>query len=407
MRKTLTPRISIQNQYDDNIDLDPNKDSDWITTVSPGLALALESKRTRMNLNYASGFSFYRNDSSRDNARHQGTLLWEEQLSRQFRLEVTDTFIRSEDPILVTEGQIEEVFRDRRVYYRNNGQVNLLYEFSNKSRLSLGYRNRYLDSQSSRTEDSIGHEGFLDTRTWFGPQFGIELISKINRGKFEQPEAFDPNETSEDFYQYALDLVLNYRRHSSRLLYAKYNLIYQDFDEPAPGIDTEDYRVHLIALGLDFSLSPRTAFNAEGGYFIQDFLNGHKRDGILFEMNLDTRKKRASLRLQGSSGYAQEYFSSENLGSAKFYQTFGSIDYLLTKNLRFSASANYRWMDYFEEDRKDEIWRTGTGFSFSFWRRLSLSLDAVHSERDSTDGTLDFKDNRIMLSLTGAYPVSF
>ena len=415
MRKTFTPRISIQNQYDDNIGLEAwDENSDWITTVSPGLSLDFRSPRTSMSLDYEAGFSFYRDNSSRDNTRHQGTGLWEQQLSRHLRLEARNTFVRSEDPILVSEGLIEEVFRERRVYHRNNGQVNLLCEFSEKSQMSLGYRNRYLDNQSSRSEDSIGHEGFLDAHTWFGSQFGIGLESLINRGRFKQPEGFDPDDASEDFYQYEVSVLLNYRWHSSRLLYIEYDLLYQDFDEPEWDANPDDFRVHQAGLGLNLSLGPQTQFNVEGGYFVQDPLNDHKRDGVKFDTDLNTRSERISLRIQGSFGYDQDYLSSENLGASRFSQAFGSLDYLLTKNLRFSTSGSYRWVDFFGEDnqddrddRKDEVWRMSAGFSFSFWRRLTLSLDASHSERESTDRTVEFRDNRIMLRLTGAYPIIF
>jgi len=410
MKRMFTPRISLLNQYDDNIDLQhENERSDWITTLSPGLSFGLESLRSRMNLDYEAGFVSYRDDSSQNIVSHKGTGLWERQLNNRLKLTVSDTFIRSEDPILVGEEGLIEIF-ERRIYHRNNGQASLTLQFGADDQMSMGYRNRYLDNESSRFEDSVSHEGFLNLDAWCTPRFGISLTSSINRGRFKQP---DPDmEASENFYQYKTGLTVNYRWHPSRRLYARYDLLYQDYDEHGGlNADTDNFRVHQGALGLALALSSVTEFSAEGGYFVQDFFSSHKKDGGTFDARLSTRKKRATLRLSGSGGYDQDYFSAENLGSSRFRQALGSADYRLTEHLRVFASASYRWADFFQEDelnnRKDRIWRANTGFSFSYRRWLTLSLDGTHSERESTDPATEFRDNRVMIRLTGAYPVTF
>ncbi len=398
---TVTPRLSIHEQYDDNLDLEPeNENSDWITVISPGISLELETPNTTSTLDYEAGFSFYADDSSRNSTSHQGQVEFDQDLSRHLRFHLSDTFIRSDDPVVETEGEIEDIRRERGIYFRNASEASLSYDFGVENVVTAGYRNLYLDDRSSANEDSVGHEGFVNLDTWFTPRFGIGITALYNQSRFEH---------SDDFDQYAAGLTVNYRWQEARRVYARYDLLYQDF-EPS---EADDYRVHESALGVSLALGAHTDLNLEGGYFIQDYLNGDQTEGAVFTGTLSTRLERTSLSLTGGGGYDQDYYSAENLGPSKFQEVSGSADYLLTENLNIFASASYRWEDFLEteddrteDDRTDEVWRATGGLSFSFWRWLTLSLEGTHLERGSSDSTEEFKDNRVMLRLTWAYPYS-
>lgn len=415
MKKTLTVNADIRNQFDDNINLDKdNEESDWITTISPGILFGLESTRCIMNLNYESGFSYYRNDSSRDSIRHRGSASYDKVLSRNLKVAIRDRLVRSEDPIMVTEqGQLEGIFRERIVYYRNDGESNISWQLKNRCLLNLGYRNRYLNMKSSEFEDSTAHEGFLQLDTFFLPKFGIRFNPKINRGNFKQPEEFDPNrEISDDFYQYEGDLVLSYRHQPSKILSARYGLLYQDFDRSDLGDKSGNFRVHRSALGIELILSQETELIVEGGYFVQEFFNDRRNEGGILNLRLTRRKETGTLYFEESSGYNQDYFSPENLGSSEFHQAFGSANFQWSQNLRVFSSITYRWERFYREsdegnNRKDEVWRADAGFSFLLWQWFTLSLNVRHSERASTDLDAEFKDNRIMITFSGAYSIPF
>lgn len=420
MRRTFTPRISVYREYDDNIDLDStNEISDWITMISPGFSLNLDSPKTKLGLDFETRYAFYKRDSDRDTTLHNGTFNWEQPLTRKLKLDVRDTFSRSDDPILVNEeGQIE--VEERRIYYRNNGQIDLSLRFGVDSSIGLGYRNLYLhypDSNSTDYEDRRGHEFLFNLNTSFIPSFGIGLESRINRGRFIQPPGF-PGEFSEDFIDHEGVITLTYRWHVSRSLFARYSFLDKNFDDPGQGFNNMDFRLHQGSLGLSVGLSPHINFSAEAGYYFLDFLQDIQgdleKDGGSFNVVLNTQKRKATVSLGGSGGYAQDYFSSENLGSSEFQQIFGSANYLLSENLSSFVSANYRWNKFFREDnqrnRKDKVWRASAGFNFSFSDWLTLYIEGTHSERESESDdpeVEDFMDNRIMLRLTGAYPILF
>ncbi|MGA1825322.1 MAG: hypothetical protein ACMUIP_11745 [bacterium] len=183
--------------------------------------------------------------------------------------------------------------------------------------MKIGYRNRYYYSDSASSEDSVSHEGFLNLDKWFIRQFGISFTSSVNRGKFKAPHISSWHEDEDNFYQSQGELMLNYRWSPSGTLFTKYGLLYQDFDKTDQLNNASDYRTHQGIVGLELALRMHTAFGVVGGYFKNDLLNsdnGEKKEGSIFSAILSIQSERSSLSIEGSGGYAEDYFSSENLG---------------------------------------------------------------------------------------------
>jgi len=416
MQKTFTPRLSVQEQYDDNVDLDSRDErSDWITTVSPGFLLELDLEKTRMGLDYQAGFAFYANDSSRNTINHHARLDLNQALAQHLTLNVRDAFSRTEDPITEQDQRISSS-RNRRVRYRNDGEANLAYQFGPDDVVTTGYRNRYFDSRSRDEEDSTGNEGFVNVDTWFGPRFGMGLNAQYGRAQFKQPNNYT-GDVTEDFKQYQAGTTLRYRWRPGRLTYCGYSLIYQDYERSSRKSNYDDFYLHQGTVGVNLLLAPHTTLDAEGGYYYQDYDRGQSRNGGLFNVALSTRREKAAFRVSGSGGYTQDYFTAENQGFTRYYQVSGSASYKLSEDLGVFAAGRYRWEDiYGQNDRKtrdDKVWQASGGFNYSFWRYLTLSLEGMHTERDSTDKRNtnrdynDYTDNRVTLRLTAAYPIPF
>ena len=418
-KRTFTPRISIEETYDDNIDLEANNtESDWITTVSPGFNVAVDSEHTKLNLDVAGGYSFYASDSSQDTYLLGTTLSLDQRLASRLSMRLSDTFTRTDDPITEEEGAITDVSRKRTVRYTNSGDASLSYQFGPEDRVTAGYRNRLYDSRSDDDEDSLGHEGYVTLVKWFGLRFGTELTGGVNRTTFEQSQDFTDTSTG-DFYDYSGGITLNYRWEPSRRVYVRYTILDHRPDEIQAGTDGDtdnlNYLVHQGTLGFSLALGPRTAFDAEGGYWSQNVDGGSKRNGYAFNTALSTRREKLSLRVAGSGGYEQSYFTSENLGFSKYYQGVGSADYQLTQDLAAFASGSYRWDKYYDTedtagentDRIDKTWQAAAGFRYTFLRHLTLSLDGTHTDRSSDDPDEEFTDNRVTARLTWAYGIPF
>jgi hypothetical protein len=410
--RTFTPRISVDETYDDNIDLThTNEKSDWITTVSPGFNLAVNTQHTKLNLDVSGGRSFYLDHSSRDATRLGTTLSLNQQVSSRLSVLASDTFARTEEPLTAENGLITNVSQQRVVRYYNTGETGLSYQFGPENRATFGYRNRLFDSRSDQEEDSLGSEGFFDLVTWFGPRFGTEITGSVLRATFDQPSGFTGAPT-EDFYNYTGEGTLNYRWERSRRVYVRYQILDHRPDQTSVETGALDYRVHQGTLGTSLALGPHTTLDADGGYFFQDLDGGDNQSGPAFHALLTTRQERLTLRLGGAGGYDESYFTSENLGFAKYYQALGSLDYRLTEPLAVFASGSYRWEKYYgavgqNADRTDKTWQTVAGFRYSFLRYLTLSLDGTHTERSSDVREDEFTDNRGTLRLTWAYGIPF
>jgi hypothetical protein len=409
--RTFTPRISIDETYDDNIDVThTNEKSDWITTVSPGFNFAVNSQHTKLSLDVSGGRSFYLDHSSRDATRLATGLSLDQQVSSRFHVVASDTFARTEDPISTTNGVVTNVSR-REVHYANTGEAGLSYQFGPENRATFGYRNRLYWSESDQEEDSLGNEGFFTLTNWFSPRFGTELTGSVQRATFEQSNDFTGTPT-EDFYNYSGGATFNYRWQPSRRVYVRYGILDHVPDETSVETGALDYRVHTGTLGTSLAFGPHTTLDVDGGYFFQDVDSGDNQSGPVFHALVTTRQERLTVRLGGNGGYDESYFTSENLGFAKYYEAFGAVEYQLTAPLAVGASGSYRWEKYYDTtgagiDRTDKTWLATVGFRYAFLRYLILSLDGTHTERSSDVREEEFTDNRATLRLTWAYGIPF
>ncbi len=96
----LMPTISVNETYDDNIYLrKTDKTSDFITAVTPSLTLTLLNEHTKLALSYAPSFVWYADQTENDTIRHVASANWDQKLSQYLSLNLTDSYIKSEDPL--------------------------------------------------------------------------------------------------------------------------------------------------------------------------------------------------------------------------------------------------------------------------------------------------------------------
>jgi hypothetical protein len=244
--------------------------------------------------------------------------------------------------------------------------------------------------------------------TWFVPEFGIDLTSSFARWEFQQPSGFTDIPT-DDFYRYSAGLTLNYRWRPQHLAYARYSIVYQDFDQEFGALSklvSEDFVVHQPSVGFSLLLGPNTDLGAEFGYFRQEYdgdRNGE--DGFVLNASFNTRGERTTFGIQTDSGYDLDYGTSENRGFSKYSDNSARLDYQLAENFGVFASARYRWEDFSDPDRTDHTYGGRAGLTYSFRRWLTASLEGAHLRRDSDEDAEEFKDNRVMLSITTSYPI--
>jgi len=180
----LTPTISVAQTHDDNIYLDStDENSDYMTTASPGLSLDVLSQDTHLEFQYAPTFVWYDKEDQNDTVRHWGTATFGRDLTEYLRLDLTDTYAESEEPI--EEAEDVEGVRDTRDSYRRNAFTGSLgYLFGPENVLTVGYRHSLLKNDDDTVDDGRVRNPFASVIYWFNVKHGVELDYEHTKAVF-------------------------------------------------------------------------------------------------------------------------------------------------------------------------------------------------------------------------------
>ncbi len=389
----LTPSVSVSEVYDDNIDLDAdNEKSDYITTVSPGLELHVLSEKTDFGLSYAPTFVWYKDYDDNNTTRHSGALTLLQELSEHWRFELSDTYIKSEEPLEETEG-ITGFRRTRNTYQRNRGNAAFYYTFGPDNVLNFGYRHYWLENDDLMLDDSTEQSPYASMTYWFNTRNGLELSYSYTTVDFSRDDNF-PLDDDYDGHAPGIRYLRRFSPHTTG--FVGYTYTTRDFD----GV-TEDYDVHDGSVGIEHAFSPDLSLSADVGYFVRKKEFSDEDEGPTFHASLIKRFERGTLDLEGDGGWDETYMDAEDRGFTKFWSVLAHFEYRLLESLNTYVGGSYRW----EEDDLDLIsktWRGNCGLSWDFHRWFSLALDYTYANRDDDMEADDYKVNRVMLRLTGS-----
>jgi hypothetical protein len=391
----LTPRISLSEVYDDNIYLDAtNEESDYLTTVSPGINLTMSSQRTSLSLDYAPTWVWYDKNDQNDTVRHAGTVAFGQQVAQHVRFNLTDTYIRSEEPLETTEG-IETARTTRNTYQRNTGSASATYQFGPENTFDLGFRHSYLKNEDPTLDDGTIQNPFADMIYWFNIKNGIQLNYGFTKAIFWRDDGGLPD----DDYD-GNEAGIRYIHRFSRQTRASAG--YGFTDRIFQGA-TEDYEVHEVGVDLGHELSADLSLNLGIGYFWQLNEVSENETGYTYDALVEKRFNRGSFTIGGSGGWDEAYLEAERRGFTRFWSANTSIEYRLLERLTCYAGASFRH----DRDSADRDWKTvrgNGGLRLGFLRWFSASLDYSYAERDDDVNTEDYKVNRVMLTLTATKP---
>ena len=189
----FTPRISVSEEYTDNLDLDAsNEKEDFITTVSPGFTLDIDARSSGLSVSYDAGYSFYDEYDEYDSWRHSASLTGWTELSRRSRLEVTDRFLYTEDPRDDADEEDFTIRQNRNIYYTNSAGVSLTHRFGENDSIRLGYVYSILENDDETLEDNSRHTPSVGLTWWLVPnQWRLETGVEYTRGEFSGSSEVD------------------------------------------------------------------------------------------------------------------------------------------------------------------------------------------------------------------------
>ena len=392
-RFELTPRISVSQVYDDNIYLDNNNEkSDYLTTVSPGINLMISSLNRSLSLDYSPTWVYYDEYDENDTVRHAGNLDFWQNIAEHLRFNLTDTYLKSEEPLEETE-EVEADRSTRDTYERNTGSASFLYQFGPEDTVTFGYRHSLLENEDVTLNDGKIQNPFANMTYWFDIKNGVELNYEFTDAKFSRD---DGTEAEDDYTGHGAGIRYIYRFTQNTNGSIGYDFTTRNFDGGTP-----DYEIHEELIGFEHALSPDASLSLGGGYFTQKREGFGDETGYSYNASLAKRFQRGSFSIGGRGGWDEAYLEAERRGFTRYWSADSRLEYTFMQELNGYAGGSYR-RDRDSANREWKTQRANCGVRLMFMRWFSLSMDYSYAQRDGDFDLEDYTDNRVMLTLSAS-----
>jgi hypothetical protein len=385
----LIPSISVRETYNDNIFLtNTNEQSDFITAAIPSLTLNVLSEHTKLGMRYNPSFVWYDEFSENNTTRHQGTVSWDQQVTQYMSFNLSNTYLRSEEPLEDPE-DFDAERRTRDKYWTNRGRASVGFVFGDENRFDVGYGRRDRETTDVTLNDSTVHEPFARMVYWFDVKNGIRLDYTYKDVTYSLDDDFTSHEPG----------VRYLRRFSPQSIgYLAYYYAIRDFDG-----NTEDFVVHSGSVGLDHAFSPEYSISARAGYFMRVNDVTENSYGPSYSLFVTKAFARGSVTIGGDGGWEEAYLRRGVTRFRKYYGGTARGTYRILERLSIYAGAFYRRS---KDDREVEVTnlRGDVGLRWSFMRWASLSLEYRYADRDDDIERDSYTNNRVMLILNVSKP---
>jgi len=398
---TFTPRISVNEQYDDNIFLTGNKDlkeDDFITTITPGFTAEILGKNNGANISYDASYAMYDKWDEFDGWRHRANFSGWSQLTKYTVLKIRDNFLYTEDPIRndnIAEIRTEDptlpidstTIKTRRIYYQNFAGVDLNHEFGKyNSSFKIGYSYYFINNDDPVNEDKKVHTPSARVTYWFSPQWGFDV-----NGNYQHSD----NEFSDDLDLFGGSVSFLKRFSKQFTGFIRYSQTIANYMG-----ETSDDITYIPSIGFNYDIEKDITLIADIGYFYNDYELRESQSGVSGDLRLIKRFERGKLNFAALGGSDYSLYDSDNLGFSVFYEASVSGTYQFAKHLAGNMFGSYRNSDYIDADRKDKRPTVGLGLSWQALEWMNLGLDYRFQKVDSTVDVNDYDDNRVSVRIT-------
>ena len=407
----FTPRLTIREEYSDNLDLTPDSEkADWITTISPGASLEIAGRTSGILLDYEPSIVMYSRYNEYDTWRHRGNIGFWADLSRRTSFEFENVSTYTEDPISESDTTVRT---GRYHYFLNIASTTLSYQFGPQDSLNLGYIYEFLENEDTSLEnddayaqDTQRHEPYIRLTYWpFENEWGTETEVRYSKRFYKESDFFfepsgDFDDPLDDFDLWTAGLRL-IRRFNQRIDGSfRYTYSNMEFDGPRD----ENYQLHIIGPGLQYIIGEHTDLSAELMYFIRDREISKDESGFIFISELFQRWpfSRSYIELTASSGYQPDTFGAESNGFDIFAEIDATYEHSFTRQTRWDIFGAARYDQYIdrEPERVDNTFRAGTGLSHRILSWATLRLEYRYRQVLSENYESEYVENRGMISLT-------
>jgi hypothetical protein len=399
-RVTLTPTITVTEEFTDNVNASSdNPQSDFITSVSPGLAWSAKHPRRELSFSYNPSFAYYAETGTDFTIRQSAAMTALNHFDKHTIAEFSDTFSRTDDPFVSREIVFERTDdpaqpidtthrQNREPFYTNSALTTFRHGFGRDDSFFIRYLNSFLKNEDPTEEDSMQNAPSVGVTYWLTPNYGIETSAQYTRGDFSL------GTSSFDQYQLNTRFIRRFTPNFDIFLSGiQSKMVFQG--------NEENFQVFDATVGVDYHLSRSTFFSLSTGYFFRVPDETSSQGGYVLRADMAREFSRGSVRISGGTGYRETFFGAENLGFTEFYEGTLAGAYSLTRHLSALGQAGYTHNSYKDTaGREDDILTFEAGLTYLIRPWLTSSLRFTHHELESTQAGDSFDENRVSLSLT-------
>jgi uncharacterized protein (PEP-CTERM system associated) len=331
-RLGVEPRLTVREEYDDNIFLDPDdEESDFLTTVNPALAARWDARYFNLVLDYGLELLYYRDHSEFD----------ETSLSDTQRA-------RAEMEILPGKSFSIRVLEE---YYRT----------------AVDLRRPAVDTNPIVNKTNVNHF-LLSPRYRLGklPTLQATMDYRYDKYNYDSPNEDDTvGDDTEGDDNLSHVFTLNLARQMSERLVLTMNAAHHIYHAE---ID-EDFNRQDLTAGFNFKAGPRLTLRGDGGASWIDFEDSDDETTSIWSVGADFQ---ATPRLAFGLAYSENYSVLVDDGLSKTRLASGRVGYASKIRTDFNVFAQEE--DFQTEDRKDRSVGGALTLRIPLGERLDLRL---------------------------------
>lgn len=404
----FTPTLTLTEEYTDNLFLTPdNEVDDFITTAGIGLNGQVLWRTAGLELNYNPSYNKFADNSELDYWRHLASLYTWKEIKRNTRLELRNTYLRTNDPVDETDaidpddplrGSAIEADVDRRgrnEYYTNTAELRLTHQFGTSDSFYLAYQYRLLrevdtveglpvdDNDISTTSGGVAYN--------FSPKWTTELDAYYRDSEYE-----DENDRVE--YNGNVRILYNFDRYLSGFVAYRHTVLEYDQD-----ID-EDYQIYHPTIGVEKRFQGNARISVGAGYYVQDFDTSEDESGFNVDSEIYKRWefRTSYIDILATSGYEIDDAGVEDTGLRIYYQGRVELGYNFSPRLSSNIFSAYRYDEYPNAvtDRVDNTLRAGAELDWQILQWMTAGLAYNFRNVTSDIEAYEYTENNVMLTIT-------
>lgn len=421
-KQTLVPRLTLSEEYTDNVDLNPSdRREEWTTVVSPGIDYTALWKTRGLRVSYSPGFAYAAKDRDNSEIRQDLAAYFWDQVTNKLRVRASETLQRTELPYTLKEPvfrrtrtvptvteqpegpsvEFQEpiverrtdrtVRRNREPHTESTTVVATDYRFGKRDLFTASYLFGILNNDDPKVEDNRRHSPSLAVTWWPWDHYGMDA-----RFLYERIDYSGKTDYTND-YEAQMRFLREFSEHFKGFVGYRHTVA----DEPGR---EKDYQVYEPFVGVDWESSKDFFAALSVGFFYKNNETGSNDGGptISGDLGKTWRFRRGALRVSGGTGYEQSYGGAENLGYTVYYQAMIAGNYALRKRTDALASFSVVRNEYLDEDpeRDDNVYTAAAGLRYRMLRWLYLNMTYSHQKLDSNLNENDYRENRVVMSVS-------